>query len=212
MRLSSASPLAPAAPDRFLLEPSVVSRAATGEAEDFDHIYCLFKPLVSSVARRVLGDSEDVNDVVQETMYQVYRQAGRYDHARGSVAAWVSTIAKSRSLDRQRAQLKRVTAMELHHKLHVRTVEGSGVDAIDQREQSIRLSAALKELPEAQRQLLELSYGSDYSHSQIAERLALPLGTVKTRIRTALRRLRQSLSPAPQPVVRCPLSHGTGCG
>lgn len=199
MRLSSRAPLTPAASDRFLLEPSVVSGAAGGTVEDFDRLYVHFKPLVSSVARGVLGESGDVDDVVQDTFYQVYRQAGRYDQTRGSVAAWVSTMAKSRALDRRRARRSRERAMESHARLYLPVAE-RGLDDIEHRERWSHVSAALAELPDAQRHVLSLSYDGDHSHAQIAERLGIPLGTVKTRIRTALKRLRVALAHSRSPL------------
>jgi RNA polymerase sigma-70 factor (ECF subfamily) len=133
--------------------------------------------------------------VVQEVFTQVWTQASRYDSSRGAVAAWMLTMTRSRAIDRLRSRSSRPeTASE------PRVVEEVADATVRQDlqllsiEQVETLKDALSELPAAQRTALELAYYEGLTHAEIADRLSEPLGTVKTRIRQAVIKLRESMA------------------
>ena len=180
--------------DDRLADQAVLGRVSRGDQSALAELYDRHARLVFSLALRILGDRADAEDVVQEVFTQVWGQAARYDPARGAVAAWMLMLARSRAIDRLRARKSRPEAAG-----DTRMVENMPDGAAPQdlqllsTEQVTRLKSALNELPAAQREALELSYYEGLSHAEIAERLAEPLGTVKTRIRQAVIRLRESL-------------------
>lgn len=150
---------------------------------------------VLGLARRILRNDSDAEDVVQEVFSQAWRTATRYTAGRGTVAGWLLMIARTRAIDRLRARRARpdATADAL-----VDLVPSDAVPLTDQLvadEQAARVREALTSLPPDQRTALELAYFEGLTQSEIAERLTTPLGTVKTRMRTALAVLRRSLRP-----------------
>jgi RNA polymerase sigma-70 factor (ECF subfamily) len=172
---------------------AAVGRMAAGEAEALGELYDRHARGVYSLALRILQHPADAEDVVQEVFSQAWRQASRYDAARGVVAAWLLTLARSRAIDRLRARRTHVE----------RSIEGAGGFAdvaplpdteMLSVEQVALVRAALDALPLLQRMAIELAYYEGLTHAEIAERLEQPLGTVKTRIRLALARLRDTLA------------------
>lgn len=168
-------------------DAELVARAAKGDAASFTQLFDRHAGRMKSLALRILRAPEEAEDVVQETFVQAWRQAGRFDPGRGSVLAWLSITARSRALDRWR---RRTTRRETEVK------EAMGLSApvatgIDPREWAAR--TALSDLPGDLREPLELAYWEGLSQSEISDRLQVPLGTIKTRMRTGLRRLRESL-------------------
>jgi RNA polymerase sigma-70 factor (ECF subfamily) len=158
-------------------------------------LYGRYGGKVFSLARRILRDSADAEDVVQEVFAQVWRTASRFEATRGSVAAWLLMITRTRAIDRLRAREARPDMMG---DADPDALPGGGPAPADQllsEEQAVRIRDAMLQLPDAQRTALELAYYDGLTHSEIAERLTEPLGTVKTRIRTALATLRRRLQP-----------------
>jgi RNA polymerase sigma-70 factor (ECF subfamily) len=144
--------------------------------------------LAYGLALRILRDPTEAEDVVQEVFVQVWRQASRYDPGRGSPEAWVCTIARTRALD----QLRRRAA---------RREEPAGPDQPSTArpaasEEALAVRKALDGLSGEQRRALELAYYEGLTQTEIARRLGEPLGTIKTRIRSAMMRLRETLAPA----------------
>jgi RNA polymerase sigma-70 factor (ECF subfamily) len=128
---------------------------------------------------------------------QAWRQASRYDATRGQVAAWLLTLARSRAIDRLRARRARPEPLADSHAADVMVDQAVAADALlVSAEQAARVRAALAALPLLQRMAIELAYYEGLTHTEIAERLEQPLGTVKTRIRTAMTKLRESLADA----------------
>jgi RNA polymerase sigma-70 factor (ECF subfamily) len=142
-----------------------------------------------SVARRILSDPQEAEEVVQETFVQVWRQASRYDAERGSPAAWVATIARSRAIDRLRAREANERVRSAARDADEAGASPAAGDVAEERELKRRVDAALSALPQEQRRTLELAYFEGLSQTQIAARLGDPLGTVKTRVRLGLSRL-----------------------
>jgi RNA polymerase sigma-70 factor (ECF subfamily) len=172
-----------------------LARIARGNQDGLAELYDRHARLIFSLALRILQDRADAEDVVQEVFTQVWTQAGRYDPGRGAVAAWMLTVARSRAIDRLRARRARPEAAA-----EAGAAEALPDSAITQDlellsdEQVRRLRVALEQLPEAQRTALELAYYEGLTHAEVAARLGEPLGTVKTRIRQAVIKLRESLS------------------
>jgi len=176
-------------------DQATLGRIARGDQSAFADLYDRHARLVYSLALRILQERADAEDVVQEVFAQVWDQAGRYDASRGSVAAWMLMLARSRAIDRLRARRARPeSAAAADDPESVVDVAAAQDLALLSAEQTARLQRALAELPEAQRTALELAYYEGLTHAEVAARLAQPLGTVKTRIRQAVIKLRESLA------------------
>jgi RNA polymerase sigma-70 factor (ECF subfamily) len=174
-----------------------VARAAEGDSGALAALYDQHARGVYSLALRILAVEADAEDVVQEVFAQVWRQAGRYDQSRGTVAAWLLTMARTRAIDRLRARLARPdTAGPPPDEIWaVRAAPAADpAEAIEAARDAERVREALDELPLLQRLAIELAYFEGLTQSEIAARLEEPLGTVKTRIRLGLLKLRDSLS------------------
>lgn len=176
-------------------EIALIERIAAGDGGALRALYDRCAARALAVARRILADSREAEEVVQETFVQVWRQAGRFDAARGSAAAWVATIARSRAIDRLRTRDASERAhLAAHSETQGANVAPAAAELAEERERRRRVGAALESLPVEQRQTLELAYFEGLSQVQIAARLGDPLGTVKTRVRLGLSRLAVLLS------------------
>jgi RNA polymerase sigma-70 factor (ECF subfamily) len=173
----------------------LVGRLASGDLDAAGELYDRHAAKVLALARRILRDQGDAEDIVQEVFSQAWRTATRFEPGRGTVAGWLLMIARTRAIDRLRARLARpdTTGDVLLDRMPGHSEAQS--DTLIAREQYERIRQGLGALPAEQRTALELAYFEGLSQSEIAERLAAPLGTIKTRIRTALTTLRRSLHP-----------------
>lgn len=170
---------------------------ASGDELALRALYDRWHPLVHSVVARVLRSPDDVDEVVEETFWQAWRQAGRYQTSRGTVQTWLLTMARSRALDRVRA-MKRRREEPLETEGGVLLSDGVsslGNPAHDAEagERRRLVVGALATLPAEQREALELGYFAGLSQTEIAERTGEPLGTIKTRMRLAMQKLRSGL-------------------
>ena len=161
-------------------------------------LYDRTAPYLFGLVRRILPDPDAAADVLQEVYLQVWRTAGSFDSARGSAWSWLALIARSRAIDRLRSDRSYRQAMEEAER-EPELASGSRDDpgrnaAAAEERRAIR--EAMARLPEDQRAAIELAFFGGLSHSEIAERTSTPLGTVKTRIRTGLRRLERALTAA----------------
>ena len=176
-------------------DQAALERMARGDQHALGELYDRHARLVFSLALRILQVRADAEDIVQEVFAQVWRQSGRYDPRRGAVAAWMLTLTRSRAIDRLRARRARPETMT--EPGDTERVPDAGVPPdleLLSAEQVERLRRALDQLPDAQRQALELAYYEGLSHTEVADRLAEPLGTIKTRIRQAVIKLREALA------------------
>ena len=177
-------------------DEALVRRMAAGDDQALGALYDRWAAVVHGVVSRLLRQPDDVEDVVEETFWQAWRQAARFDRTRGAVQTWLLTIARSRALDRVRA-LRRRREEPLQgddgQAVVQQAAEGDpGLDAEASERRRI-VVAALAGLPAEQREALELGYFGGLSQTEIAERTGQPLGTVKTRMRLAMQKLRGQL-------------------
>jgi RNA polymerase sigma-70 factor (ECF subfamily) len=179
----------------------LIARAAQGEERAIGLLYDRYGPVLYAVAYRIVGQRADAEEVVVEAFAQAWRDAPRFDAGRGSVAGWLTMIARSRALDlvRARSRRDRITASAAADRpdappamSEFRSDPGGALDH-DERRRQVR--QALETLSPPQRQAIELAYFEGLSQSEIAERLQEPLGTVKTRVRLGMQKLRESLRP-----------------
>jgi RNA polymerase sigma-70 factor (ECF subfamily) len=193
------------------LDHALVRRMEAGEDRALGEFYDRWFQIVNCLITRMLKSPDDVEDVVEETFWQAWRQAQRFDATRGSVQTWLLTIARSRALDRLRATRRlREESLDVDAR-----IDGGGSGAgivvasssnpsldVEHAERKRLVLAALAELPGEQRQALELGYFGGLSQSEIAERTGQPLGTIKTRMRLAMLKLRERLSVLREDEVR----------
>ena len=175
----------------------LVQRIAGGDQRALGALYDRQVTLVHSLALRLLGDADDAEDVVEETFWQVWRHASRYDASRGSVPTWLCSIARSRALDVLRAARRRpkhvASSIEHDDDTTLASPGASPLRGAEESEQRALVRGALAELPPDQREAIELAYFGGLSQSEIAERTGQPLGTIKTRIRLGMIKLRDLL-------------------
>ena len=160
---------------------------------EFERMYAEHSPRALAAARSVLRDETAAEDVVQEVFMTLWKQPRNFDARRGSIATYVSVMARSRAIDRLRAGKARVSARDRLAD-HARVVEGSAQspasEAVIDREQSRSLVRALDTLPEQQREAVLLAYAYGMSSEQIARTASVPLGTAKSRVRLGLQKAR----------------------
>ncbi len=173
---------------------AALTRMARGEHQAVSELYDRHARPVFSRALRVLQDRSAAEDVVRDVFTQAWTQASRYDTGRGAVGAWLMNMARSRAIDRLRATRNRPESNLAPDQI-LDVPDGSALQDLQllSSEQVSAMKVALDALPALQRIALELAYFEGLTHLEIAERLEQPLGTVKTRIRQALIKLRDSL-------------------
>lgn len=169
---------------------------ARRESDAFAAFYDRHAPRVMALLCRMLGQRAEAEDALQETFWQVWRQAGRHDPARGSPVAWVVQIARSRAVDRLRRARARGRheagpVEDLKDRLPASGRAGDEVLLAHESEQAVR--RRLGGLPPEQQEAIRLAFFDGLTHHEISDRLQTPLGTIKTRIRLGMRKLREAL-------------------
>jgi RNA polymerase sigma-70 factor (ECF subfamily) len=173
----------------------LLSRVVSRDADAFALLYDQYAPLVFKLVLRMMKDRAEAEDLLQEIFLQVWRTAASYDARRGDVSAWLTTIARSRAIDRLRSPQYRWRAVEMPEGAEAKLAGGSDPrDELSAREGATTVRHALAALPEEQRRVIELAYFDGLTQSQIAQKVQEPLGTVKTRIRLGMLKLRGVLA------------------
>ena len=172
-------------------EPEIIARLRAKDQAALDLLYTRYSGLVYSLALRIVRQPADAEDVVIECFWQVWQQAADYNDERGQLRTWIVTITRSRALDRLRT-MRRNPTDELEE-FNQPVADDNPEQETWQNEQSSIVRQALVSLPADQRQALELAYYHGLSQSEVAGKLGEPLGTIKTRMRLGMMKLRDQL-------------------
>ncbi len=173
---------------------SVVRAIADGSQEAVSELYDRYAPMLLGLARKILGSSEDAEEILQEVFVHVWNRAGRYDAGRSSVSTWLVLITRSRAIDRLRS--RRVvdrTHAAAQQESPAEHASGDGASRVLHLERRGRVRDELARIPEEQREVLELAFYKGLTQREIAEETGIPLGTVKTRTLLAMKKLRKAL-------------------
>jgi RNA polymerase sigma-70 factor, ECF subfamily len=180
---------------RNLADEEVMRLVAGGDPRAFELLYDRHGGAAFSLAYRMVGSRVTAEDATQEAFLSIWRSRMRYDRARGSVRTWVLGIVHNRAIDVLRRGAVHDRRRESAEGIEERFEAGERTDAeAARREEARHVRSALDDLPEDQRRTIELAYFGGFSHSQIAELLGEPIGTVKGRMRLGLDKLRRRLA------------------
>ncbi|HET7901836.1 MAG TPA: ECF RNA polymerase sigma factor SigK [Candidatus Nanopelagicales bacterium] len=171
----------------------LLAASSRGDEKAFARLYDLTSARVYGLVRRVVRDPAQSEEVAQEVYLEVWRQSARFDPARGSAAGWILTVAHRRAVDRVRS----AESAQERDRRYAAVGEGPAYDVVEEtvtaRLDSVRVRRALETLTDVQREALTLAYFGGYTHREVSDLLGVPLGTVKTRMRDGLIRLRDTL-------------------
>jgi RNA polymerase sigma-70 factor, ECF subfamily len=168
----------------------LIARMVQRDTEAFAGFYDRYAALAYSLILRIVRDRTDASEVLQDVFWEAWEAAAAYDPERGSPEAWVATRARARAIDRVRSLRRRHEVFVAPVDEAVATATESLPDPAESVESRGIVQSALAQLSDAQREVIELAYYGGLTQSEIAERTQQPLGTVKTRIRMGLERLR----------------------
>ena len=179
-----------------LADEELMALVAKGQSRAFETIYERHGGAAFSLAYRMCGSRSLAEDVAQEAFLSIWRSGGRYDRARGSVRTWVLGIVHNRAIDTLRRTVvherRRASDEGIEERFEAR--ERTEVEAA-RREEASTIRGMLETLPDEQSRVIELAYFGGFTHSEIAEMLGAPIGTVKGRMRLGLEKLRGQLAP-----------------
>ncbi len=174
-------------------DAALMARMVQRDEAALEALYDRYAGLLSSVLNRILRDTQAAEEILQDIFYQLWRTASQFDASRGSLPGWLMVIARNRAISRLRHH-NPAAGEELFENTLV-LLPMSLESAITQKELMGRVKGAMEALPKEQRAAVELAYFEGLTHSEIAERTGDPLGTVKTRLRTALETLKRAMHP-----------------
>lgn len=172
-----------------MTDSDLIIRIKARDREAFHQLYDRYAQIIFSLCIRILRDDAEAEDVAQEIFVQIWKEAERFDPARASVKTWMFTIARSRALDRYRSRktINQRMETEAEHEI-ANASDSSDLQSTTLMRQYV--TSALRQLSKEQRAVLELSYYEGLTQEEIAAKLGEPLGTVKSRIRASLIKLR----------------------
>jgi RNA polymerase sigma-70 factor (ECF subfamily) len=181
-----------------IADGEMLLRVARGDQAAFSALYDRLSGPLYSLALKMLGDASDAQDALQEVFVQIWSRAGAYDPEKSSVFSWAVLLTRSRAIDRLRARDRRLRVVvgstvdenKVAGTTDASTVE-SAADTANKKDEAAHVRSLLNNLPEDQRQAIELAFFGHRTHHEIAAQLGQPLGTVKARIRRGLLKLRE---------------------
>lgn len=177
-------------------DSALIAAVAAGDEAAMARLYDRFAPLVQAVAVRMLRDRASADELAEDVFVEIWRRAPQFDPARGGLATWIATIARSRGIDRIRARQRQGHVQLGDDDQPVGAITAPSIDpaaGVIAGEDRSRIERALRRLGADQREALELAYFHGLTQTEIAARLSRPLGTVKTHMRQGLIRLRDEL-------------------
>ena len=179
-----------------MMEPdsALVSRMAQADERALGELYDRHGRPAYALAMAIVGERADAEEVVADAFGQAWRNAGQFDPSRGTVGAWLATITRTRALDLVRARGRRARAVERATAMADAGVADAADRDTERAEARVLVTRALAALPVEQRRVIERAYFGGLTQSEIAAELKEPLGTVKTRMRAGMEKLRGSLS------------------
>ena len=180
--------------DEVALDQALIARIAAGDQEAFAALYDRLASQAYSLAVYVTKDGRTAEDVVQEAFVNIWRMAGSYTTGRGSVSAWAMTVVRNRAVDHLRRLGSRPQIASDLENVIVATPHDEVWTSVAQTLDADTVRNALGCLPPEQREAIEMGFFNGLSHQEIAERTGLPLGTVKSRMRNGLRKMRANLT------------------
>lgn len=185
------------APDRTQTDLALLERIARGDSSAIGELYDRHSRMVFGLVCRIVRDEGEAEDVLQEVFLRVWQKADTYDAALGNPAAWLVRIARNRAIDRIRARQARPATEPQDNALLVAPVDENVMPGPERAaalsEEQRAIAAALRQIPAEQRLLIEQAFFQGYTQAELAARFQLPLGTVKTRIRTGMIAMRDHL-------------------
>jgi RNA polymerase sigma-70 factor (ECF subfamily) len=171
-----------------------MQRVRDGDAQAFEVIFDRHADASFSLAYRMCGRRAMAEDVVQEAFLSLWRSGARYDRTRGSVRSWLLGVVHNRAIDAFRHQAARTSRDVSDEGIAERMAASERTEVeVERRDEAHHVRSALGDLPDDQRQVIELAYFGGFSHSEIAKMLELPAGTVKGRMRLGLTKMRSAL-------------------
>nr|WP_241984262.1 sigma-70 family RNA polymerase sigma factor [Cryobacterium sp. Hb1] len=193
MTVDSAGDLAPPAPAS---KEELLVQVALGDQSAFGELYDQIAPRVLGLVKRLLVDHAQSEEVTQEIFLEIWQSAARYESTRGGASTWILTMAHRRAVDRIRSSQ---AGRDRDTKIGIRDLAVAYdhvAETVEVRIEHERVEKAMTRLTQLQRQAVSLAYYGGLSHSEVADKLQIPLGTVKTRLRDGLIRLRDELGVA----------------
>lgn len=197
--------------NRAAEDQALLLACASGSEAAFSKLYARFSTPLFSMIFAILKDQKEAEDALQEAFVQVWKKAPTYDPQRSTAFAWSVMIARHRAIDRLRGSHRRhalIEAAAVGGEILESTCEKSAPDLLSQCEERGRVRAALRKIPDPQRDVIHLAFFAGLTHREISEKLGAPLGTIKARIRRGLMALRDGLPTAAMadPVFRAAIS------
>jgi RNA polymerase sigma-70 factor (ECF subfamily) len=175
-----------------LADEDLMPRIASRDPEAFEVFYDRHGGAAYSLAYRIVGERSTAEDVTQEAFISIWRSGARYDRARGSVRAWMLGIVRNRAIDALRRNAGKAPKLTFDDEavLEQRPAPDSTDDEAIRRQEAAEIRSVVRDLPSDQSKVIQLAYFGGFSHSEIAEMLGMPLGTVKGRMRLGLEKIR----------------------
>ena len=172
---------------------ALLKAVAAKDEASLAQLYDFYRVILFGLLMRILNNRAEAEDVLQEVFLQVWRKAGDFDENRGRPFTWLVTLTRSRGIDRLRTLSARERVAEAGAKEATEAISDAASDAFRSEQRGL-VTDALAQLPDEQKRPLMLAYFDGLTQSEIATRLGAPLGTVKTRMRTGLMKLRELLA------------------